>query len=164
MNESVSVNAAGSGALVYDVRVPPERLPVVARRDLLAAWTAAHDAAHAARWGEPRAVRFRRRDGSVTELIIADADARCWAAAVDSTVGLDHVYGMAICFRLLALIELMARAPWLRGFFDIAPDGEVALHPALVSAAARQPLSADGRFDEAPLRRLFAARLPGAPA
>ncbi|MCC7426827.1 MAG: hypothetical protein IT557_07995 [Alphaproteobacteria bacterium] len=130
----------------------------------MAAWTAAHDAADAARWGAPRAVRFRRKDGQETVIAISDADARCWAGAVDATMGLDHLYGMALCFRLLALIELMARARWLRGYYDFGRAGGVELHPALVAAAARQPLGTDGRFDERALKAALGQRLAGARA
>lgn len=148
-----------AGAVRYEVKVPPECLPGVSGRDLLAAWEAAREAASAEAWGELRAVAFRRADGAMTELVIADADARCWAAAVDATVGLASLYGMALCFRLLALIDLMATATWARGFFAITRDG-AEIHPALISAAARFPLAEDARFDHAPLRESLSAALP----
>jgi hypothetical protein len=147
------------GALRYEVALPPESLPAVAGRDLLAAWEAARERAAAEAWGEARAVLFQRGDGAVTELLIADDDARCWAAAVDGTVGLDSLYGMAVCFRLLALIDLMATAAWARGLFVITADG-TDIHPALLGAAARFPLAADARFDHAALRASLAAALP----
>jgi hypothetical protein len=159
MEEAVILSTERAGALRYEVTLPPERLPGVAGRDLLAAWEAAREAASAEAWGEPRAVAFRRADGAMTELVIADADARCWAAAVDATVGLASLYGMAVCFRLLALIELMATAPWARGLFAISADG-TDIHPALIGAAARFPLAADARFDHAALRASLASSLP----
>lgn len=161
MEEAIRVSTRMGGALRHEVPLPPERLPSVSGRDLLAAWEAAREAAAAEAWGEPRAVSFRRGDGAVTELVIADEDARCWAAAVDGTVGLDSLYGIALCFRLLALIEVMATAPWARGLFAISRDG-AEIHPALVAAAARSPLAADARFDHAALRAMLAATLPGA--
>lgn len=159
MDEAIVLCTTHTGALRYEVKVPPERLPGVAGRDLLAAWDAAREAASAEAWGEPCAVAFHRADGAMTELVIADADARCWAAAVDATVGLASLYGMAVCFRLLALIELMATAPWARGLFAVSADG-TDIHPALIGAAARFPLAADARFDHAALRASLASALP----
>jgi len=161
MDDAIRLSAHDAGALRYEVPLPPECLPGVAGRDLLAAWDAAREAATAAAWGEPRAVSFRRADGGSTVLMIADEDARCWAAAVDGTVGLSSLYGMAVCFRLLALIEVMATAPWARGLFALDRDG-AEIHPALVRAAARLPLAADARFDHATLRAMLAQALPNA--
>lgn len=161
MDDAIRLSTHGAGALRYEVPLPPESLPGVSGRDLLSAWEAAREAAAAEAWGQPRAVAFRRADGAVTELMIADEDARCWAAAVDVTVGLDSLYGMALCFRLLALIEVMATAPWARGLFALSRDG-AEIHPALVGAAARFPLAADARFDHAALRATLAGALPSA--
>jgi hypothetical protein len=160
VHTQVRIHPGPAGALLYEVPVGPESLPVVAADDLIGAWDAARAAAECEDWGEARAVLFRRAEGSVTELVIADADARCWAAAVDHAVGLDTLYGLALCFRLLGLIELLATCAWARGLFDVSPDGTT-LHPALLAAAARAPLEADGRFDHAGIRRALAARLMG---
>ena len=63
-----------------------------------------------ATWGAVRGFRFRRPDGSYTDLALADRDARCWAGAVDRTAGLTSSYGLSLCLRLLALVDLLARA------------------------------------------------------
>jgi hypothetical protein len=159
MVDAVRLIRCCGGTLRYEVALPPEGLPSVSGRDLLAAWDAAREAAAAEAWGEARAVAFRRKDGALTELMIADEDARCWASAVDGTVGLESLYGMALCFRLLALIEVMAEAPWTRGLFAVSAEG-TEIHPALLGAAARFPLAADARFDHAALRASIAAALP----
>lgn len=159
MDAEIRLTVHGRGTLRYEVALPPERLPGVSSRDLVAAWEAAREAAAAEAWGEPRAVCFRRADGGVTELLIADEDARAWAAAVDEAIGLESLHGMAVCFRLLALIEVMATAPWARGLFSISRDG-AEIHPALLGAAARIPLAADARFDHAALRAMLARSLP----
>ncbi|MFQ3623259.1 MAG: hypothetical protein SNJ73_06905, partial [Acetobacteraceae bacterium] len=135
--------------------------PAVETRDLLGAWEAARAAAEAEAWGEARAMLFRRAGGEATELVIADADARCWAAGVDGAIGLGTLYGLAVCLRLLGLIDLLATAPWTQGLFDVSAEGTT-LHPALLALAARAPLQADGRFDAASLRASLAARLTGA--
>lgn len=159
------VRQAPDGALTYAIAVPPERLPPVAPDHLLAAWDMARRAAALERWGPPRRLLFHRgAEAAPTEIAIADADAGCWAEAVDSEVGLDTLPGLALCLRLLALIEILTRAPWLAGLFDVTPDG-IDLHPTLLRAAATMPLDAGARFDESGLRRLLSRPLPpgGAP-
>jgi hypothetical protein len=158
-DEPIQVRQAPNGALAYAVAIPPERLPAVAPDRLLAAWAMARRAAALERWGPPRLMLFHRDDAPPTEIAIADADAGCWAEAVDSEVGLDTLPGLALCLRLLALIEVLTRAPWLAGMFDVTPDG-IDLHPALLRAAASMPLDAGARFDEGGLRRLLSRPLP----
>jgi len=152
--DPIAVGMAADGTVTYLVALPPEALPPVRGRDLAAAWDAARAAALGRIAGAARGFWFRRRDGTCSHLALADADARCWADAVDRTVGIGTRYGLSLCLRLLALIELLMRAPWADGWVAFAPDG-ADLHPALVSAAATLPLSADARFDEAG----FCARL-----
>jgi hypothetical protein len=160
----VRVCRAPNGALTYAVAIPPERLPAVPPHRLLAAWDMARRAAALERWGPPRLLLFRREGSAPTEIAIADADAGCWAEAVDTEVGLDTLPGLALCLRLLALIEILTRAPWLAGLFDVTPDG-IELHPALLRAAATMPLDGAARFDEGGLRRLLSRPLPhGGPA
>ncbi len=145
--------------MTYLVDVPPEALPPVLGRDLAAAWDAARDAASDAAWGAVRLFRFRRPDGSVTDLALSDEDARCWAGAVDVTVGMQTSYGLSLCLRLLALVDLLAHAPWTAALFQIGRTG-TSLHPALLSAAANAELTPEARFDETGFRARL-ARLPG---
>jgi hypothetical protein len=148
---TIRVGGTPDGFMTYLVDLPPEALPSVGRRDLERAWYAAREAALAERPGTVRGFRFNRPDGSHTDLALADRDARCWVAAVDRTVGLAHAPGLSLCLRLLALIDLLARAPWARSLFHLARDG-AEFHPALLKAAASQPLTRDARFDEAGFR------------
>jgi hypothetical protein len=148
---AVRVGAAADGTLTYLVELPPEALPPVRARDLAAAWDAARSAAITARWGMARLFRFRRADGSVTDLVLADADARCWAGAVDGTVGMQTAYGLSLCLRLLALVDLLGRARWADTLFTVKRDG-AELHQALLHGAATAPLTNDARFDEAEIR------------
>ena len=163
MPSAIQVARGPDGALAYAIPVPPEALPPVRPRDLLAAWEAARAAADAGAWGPPRLLRFARADGTTTDLALADADAACWAEAVDVVAGLGTLRGMALCLRLLALVEVLGRAKWAARLFAIAPDG-AEFHPALLGAAASLPLDAAARFDEGALRRLLSRPLPAGAA
>jgi hypothetical protein len=157
----VRVRRSPNGLLTYMVDMAPEELPRVRGRDLERAWYAAREAAIASAWGAMRGFRFRRADGSVVDLALSDRDATCWAGAVDGTVGLSSSYGLSVCLRLLALVDLLARAAWAAPFCQLAPDG-AELDLVLLRAAATAPLNADLRFDEAPFRaRLGRPALPG---
>jgi hypothetical protein len=144
---SVQVGTGPDGSLTYLVELPPEELPPVHRRDLERAWYAARDAALCDRWGVIRGFRFRREDGSVSDLALADPDACCWAGAVDRTVGMRNSYGLSVCLRLLALVDLLARVRWADSLYLLQRDG-AELHPVLLRAAASTPLTAEARFDE----------------
>jgi len=159
MPDAIRVARAPNGVLTYAIPLPPERLPAVPPRKLLAAWALARQAAAQERWGAPRTLLFRRPDGSPSEIAIADPDAGAWAEAIDDAIGLGTLTGLSLCLRLLALVEAMGRLPWLAALFEVTPEG-VDLHPALLSVAAAMPLDAGARFDEAGLRRLLSRPLP----
>jgi hypothetical protein len=148
---SVHVGVGPDGSLTYLVDLPPEQMPSVHRRDLERAWHAARDAALRQRWGNARGFRFRRDDGSCADLALVDCDACCWAGAVDATVGLRNCYGLSVCLRLLALVDLLARVRWADALCQLARDG-AELHPALLRTAASAPLNPDAQFDEAGFR------------
>ena len=154
---TVRVGAAPDGTLTYLVDLEPEALPPVSLRDLAAAWEAARDRAIAAEaradggWGAARVFRFRRADGSCTDLALADRDACCWAVAVDGTVGMNTSYGLSLCLRLLALVDLLAHARWAAGLFTLKRDG-AEIDPALLRAAALVPLTREARLDERGVR------------
>ena len=120
-------------------------------RDLERAWYAAREAALAQPGASTAVFRFRRADGSYGDLALADRDACCWADAVDGTVGLRNSYGLALCLRLLALVDLLARARWADSLCRLERDG-AELHPSLLGAAASTPLTAEARFDETGFR------------
>jgi len=156
----IRVGGHSDGLMTYLIDLPPEALPSVCKRDLERAWYAAREAALAERQGAVRGFRFTRPDGSHTDLALADRDARCWVGAVDQTVGIANTLGLSLCLRLLALIDLLARAPWARSLFHLARDG-AEFHPALLRAAASQPLTRDARFDEAGFRSKLARFVSG---
>ena len=84
-------------------------------------------------------------------LRLADRDALCWAGAVERVVGMGTSYGLSLCLRLLALVDLLAHARWAAGLFSLR-RGQAELSPALLGAAAAAPLTAEARFDECRLR------------
>lgn len=155
----IQVGATSDGTLTYFIDHTPGDLPPVRGRDLLAAWDLARDAANQAAWSTARAFRFRRPDGGWTDLALRDADAQCWAGAVDSAVGMQTGYGLSVCLRLLALVDLLARAPWAAGLMQLGRHG-AELHPALLRLAAETRLTDDARFDEPGFRACLQV-LPG---
>lgn len=169
-DDDIRVVPEAGGCLTYAVRGMPGGLPAVPPAALLVAWQAAHRHAAAGQAGPPRRLLFLREDGEATAIAIADRDARSWAEAVDRAADLGTRRGLALCLRLLALVEVMTRSTWLAGLFDVTAEG-VDLHPALLRAAATMPLDAGARFDAAALRGLLSRSLPvraparaGAPA
>lgn len=159
---ALQIGESGDGAVTYMVARPPSSLPPVRGRDLDAAWDAAREAASAMLWGRARRFRFRLADGSVTDLALIDRDACCWAAGVERTTGLASLYGLSLCLRLLALVDLLGRAGWARALVRLG-GGAAELDPALLRAAASAELTSEARFDETRLRASL-AMLPPAPA
>ena len=143
------------GALTTMIELTPSHLPPVLRRDIDRAWELARIAARAGKWGQPRGFRLRADDGGWIDFSVGDRDAGAWVTAIERGVGgLGSAYAIALCLRLLALIDLLGRATWARGLFRLERDG-AALDAGLLAAAATVPLTPEGRFDD----HLFHARL-----
>ena len=163
----IRVGAGPDGSLTYLVTLPPEALPPVSRRDLERAWYAARQAALSEQWGIVRVFRFLRPGGEHSDLVLADRDASCWAAAVDARHGMATRHGLSLCLRLLALVDLLAQSPWALPLLRLARDGAEP-DPALLAVAATEPLTAEARFDQtgfrARLDRHTSQRLTGASA
>ena len=149
---TIEVGSAENGTLTYLIHGSPAALPPVLKRDLLSAWDAARAAALAARLpGRARAFRFARPDGGTTDLALSDPDARCWASALDRRLTMANPYGLSVCLRLLALIDLLAAAQWARAHVALRPGG-AELHPQLLRLAAEAKLTDEACFDEAAFR------------
>ena len=163
----IRVGAAPDGSLTYLVDLSPEALPPVARRDLERAWYAARRAALAEQWGAVRVFRFKCADGDHSDLVLADRDASCWAGALDALYGMGTRQGLSLCLRLLALVDLLANAPWAVPLLRLARDGAEP-DPALLHVAATEPLTREAQFDptgfQARLVRYTSQRLTGASA
>ena len=141
--------------LIQRLAFPPEQLAAVAPSDLIEAWKAATLGAEVGmvlQPGDIQGVEFRWAEGE-SRFMFADLDGSCWAAALDRRYGLENLRGIAILFRLLALIDLMARADWLRPLFRLGSEDGVWFDPDLLRVAADQPLTASARFDAAEVRR-----------
>ncbi len=157
---AIAVRTARDGSRAYLIGLPPQALPRVAPGDLAAAWDLARTAALGARDGVACDLRFLGADGATTDLVLADRDARCWAAAVDSVAGMHTRYGLALSLRLLALIDLLRRHRWADDLLVLEAEGAT-LHARLLDAAANLPLDAAARFDDTAFR---ARCLPSGPA
>jgi hypothetical protein len=114
-----------SGALRHEVAVLPAALPAVAPAALEAAWEVARAAADAGLWGPARLLVFPDE----ASIALTDPDAACWAEAMARHVGLDSLPGLSLCLRLLALVEVLGRAVWLRGMFSLGPTGRNSIRP-----------------------------------
>lgn len=145
MSRPVEVGATEDGTLTYLIHFEPSELPAVRTRDILLAWELAREAANRAVFGATRAFRFRRADGGWTDLALQQRDAACWAGAVDRAVGMETSYGLAVCLRLLALVDLLSRAPWAPEVIDLSRGAK--LNPTLVRLAAESRLTDEAGFD-----------------
>jgi hypothetical protein len=141
---------------LQQVNLGPHELPPTSPLDLRRAWRAAHVSAEVGITLEPgdvAGIRFVPQDGDETRFLFADLDAACWAAAIDRTYGLETVNGVSLLFRLLALIGLMSEARWLQPFFSLSGKDGATLEPALLYAAATEPLSRAATFEATSFKR-----------
>ncbi len=145
-----------NGGLTYLVDVLPEELPAVRKRDLELAWDSAHRAAQGGCWGVLRGFRFQRigSDAPPRDLLLADIHAASWAEAVDSMVGLRSLYGLSLCLRLLALVDLLAHARWADSLCRMH-RGEAEMDVRLLRLAATARLTAQAGFDAAGFRAIL---------
>ena len=144
------------GGLTYLVDALPEELPAVRKRDVELAWDSAHRAARAGRWGVLRGFRFQRIGSELPprDLLLADIHAATWAEAVDSMVGLRSLYGLSLCLRLLALVDLLAHARWADGLYRMQ-RGEAEMDIRLLRLAASARLTPQAGFDAAAFRAIL---------
>jgi len=144
------------GSLIYLVDALPEELPSVRKRDVEVAWESAHRAARAGQWGVVRGFRFQRAGSDLPprDLLLADGNAACWAKAVDELVGLRGLYGLSLCLRLLALVDLLAHARWADGLYHMR-HGEAEMDAGLLRLAASARLTPQAGFDAAQFRAIL---------
>jgi hypothetical protein len=146
-----------AGEILHLIPYLPEALPAVTKRDLEQAWEVARSAALSTPSpvaAKVHGFRFVKSEAPPLDLLLTDSDAANWAGAIDSVASLSTAYGISVCLRLMALIELMGRAAWVRKWFSLNRAG-VEFHPALLQAAALSPLTPAGGFAETTLRALM---------
>ena len=83
--------------------------------------------------------------------MLADRDALTWAQAIDARFRLTTRVGLSILLRLLGLVDLLAHASWTASLCVFRRDG-AELDQRLLDAAARLPLTSEGRLDETGMR------------
>ena len=71
-------------------------------------------------------------------------------------------YGLSLCLRLLALVDLLAAVPWAREHVVIRRDG-AQLDAGLLAAAAQLPLTGQARFDQTGFTKLMRQAVLPAP-
>lgn len=145
---------------VHHLPLSPERLPAVAGRDLRRAFAAAREAALSGAAHPPRLFCFSggeaegagpAEDRANILLFVDDASACAWIGGVERAFGLSSPYALALCFRLLALIDLLSRHPAAQRLCRREGRGGIALPERLFHAAAIMPLDSHGQFRESEL-------------
>ncbi|MBT7451825.1 MAG: hypothetical protein HN793_13405 [Rhodospirillaceae bacterium] len=101
----------------------------------------------------PDGVVFHDKSGAPVQIKFDDFDAHCWATAIHRSFNLATIKGLSVCFRMLALYQLMAESPWARPFFRFDRKNQLRIDKGLMAAAAAAPLNIDGLFDSNDIRR-----------
>jgi hypothetical protein len=160
----VRITSDAHGSVTSVIDALPQEMPAVRKRDVELAWHAAHRAARLGEWGVVRGFRFQRADSTAApyDLLLAEANAACWAAAVDAMVGLGNLYGLSLCLRLLALVDLLARARWADGLYRMH-RGEAEMDARLLRLAAAARLTPQAGFDADGFRAILCPPTLAAP-
>jgi hypothetical protein len=146
-----------AGEILHLIPHPPAGLPPVTKRDLEQAWEAA--SARGESFGPARGFCFTRPGAEPLNLMLNDPDAANWAAAIGRAKNFETAHGISVCLRLMALVEFLGSAGWVRPWLTFNRDG-LTIHPALWQAAALAPLTETGGFAETALRALLPPAAP----
>lgn len=130
-------------------------LPAVLASELQGAWETAQRAAgrgpvHMP--DDPDGVIFSGTDGSEVCLDFDDYDAYCWALAIDKVHSLHSITGLALCFRMFALYQLLEANAWARSLFSLDRRTGLQIDKNLLMAAANVPLTDAGLFNATQMR------------
>lgn len=131
-------------------------LPPVGLSDISRAWEMASKAAELGmelRENDPNGVVFHDKLGKPVQIKFVDFDAHYWATAIHRSYNLATVKGLSVCFRMLALYQLMAKSPWARPLFSFDRKNRLRIDKGLMAAAAATPLNIDGLFDTNEIRQ-----------
>jgi|BEDMetMinimDraft_2_1075160.scaffolds.fasta_scaffold00308_2 hypothetical protein len=133
------------GGRVHHLEGSPSRLPAVAGRDLHRALAAAREAALSGAPHPPRLFRFTEK-GEETRLVVTDASACAWIGGIERVFGLSSPYAIALCIRLLALIDHLSGHPAARRVCVRQGRDGLLLPARIFHAAATAPLDSHGQF------------------
>ena len=78
-------------------------------------------------------------------------------------IGLRSLYGLSLCLRLLALVDLLEHARWADGLYRMH-HGEAEMDVRLLRLAATARLTAQAGFDAAAFRAILCPPILGPPA
>ncbi|NKB45295.1 MAG: hypothetical protein GKS03_13565 [Alphaproteobacteria bacterium] len=159
--ESLDLSQDSDGSTMVCAPFPAQDLPPVGLSDIRRAWETASKAAEMGlelRENDPDGVVFQDKLGAPVQVKFDDFDAHCWATAIHRSFNLATVKGLSVCFRMLALYQLMAKSPWARPLFSFDRKNGLRIDKGLLAAAA--PLNVDGLFDSENIREETGA--PGA--
>lgn len=153
---TIQLQRLNDGRLMVTAPFGPQNLPPVKSSDLNATWAAASASAESAFYmehGDPEGIVFQSNSGPAVEFAFDDYDALCWATAIHRSFDLTAIRGLSLCFRMLALYQLMATNSWARALFTFDRRNNLKINKALLSAAAITPLLENGSFDDNQMRR-----------
>lgn len=154
--ETPHIQCLNDGRTMITAQFGPENLPKVRTAELSDTWTTASvsaDAPFHLSDKDPEGIIFHGEDGRIMEFEFDDYDALCWATAIHRSFDLTTIKGLSLCFRMLALYQLMAENHWARGLFTFDRRNNLKINKALLSAAAVTPLSEDGSFNVETIRQ-----------
>lgn len=155
------------GRTMITAQFGPQDLPAVRSAELSDTWataSASADTAFHMGASDPEGVIFQGENSHLVEFEFDDYDALCWATAIHRSFDLTTIKGLSLCFRMLALYQLMARNHWARELFTFDRRNSLKIDKALLSAAAVTPLCEDGSFDGETIRKETSAEQLSAPS
>jgi hypothetical protein len=113
---------------------------------------------------DPDGVIFASGRGPEVCFDFVDYDAYCWALAIDRIHSLHSITGLALCFRMLALYQLLENCAWARPLFRLDRHTGLQIDRNLLVAAATLPLTEEGQFDTALMQQEASTAALAAPA
>jgi len=153
---TIQLTRLDDGRVMASAPFGPHELPPVRASDLDASWSVASRSAESSfqlEFGEPEGIVFK--DDSKPPIIFAfhDYDALCWATAIHRSYDITTIRGLSLCFRMLALYQLMANNSWAKALFTFDRRNNLKINKALLSAAAIASLEESGSFESDEIRR-----------
>lgn len=144
------------GRVMASVPFGPHELPPVRASDLKASWGVASKSAESTfqlEFGEPEGIVFKADSLPPTTFAFHDYDALCWATAIHRSYDITTIRGLSLCFRMLALYQLMANNSWAKALFSFDRRNNLKINKALLSAAANASLKENGSFESDEIKR-----------